>query len=149
MPGPRRTSHPQTGLGLISVLVALLIFSFGILGLVSLYATTVPIGTQNRFAMNAADAGQAFWAIGNANPQSVPSLAFAHLSAAPTVLTGWVQQLEGSFPPGVDANATTGPGVGQPSGSACTAQSCTVQLTITWSQYGLTRSQVFYEQFGF
>ena len=144
---PARRRH--SGMGLISVLVALLIFSFGILGLVSLYASAVPVGTQNRFAMNAAEAGQAFWAVGNANPQAVPNLAFAHLTAAPSVLSGWVQQLKASFPPGVDASATTGPGVDQPSGGTCTTQSCTVQLTITWSQFGLTRSQVFYAQFGF
>ena len=149
MSTPRTSTPRQTGLGLISVLVALLIFSFGILGLVSLYATTVPVGTQNRFAMNAAQAGQAFWAVGNANPQAVPNLGFAHLSDAPSVLAGWVQQLKGSFPPGVDSSATTGPGVDQPSTGTCTSQSCTVQLTISWSQYGLTRSQVFYEQFGF
>lgn len=138
--------HRQTGLGLISVLVALLVFSLGILGLAALYAQVVPVGAQNRFAMNAANAGQAFWAVGNANPQQVPNLNFTTLSSAPGVLATWVQQLQASFPPGVNATATTAP---DPLGNPCSAQSCSVTLTITWPQFGVTRTQTFHEQFGF
>jgi hypothetical protein len=34
-------------------------------------------------------------------------------------------------------------------GNPCSAQSCSVTLTITWPQFGVTRTQTFHEQFGF
>ena len=132
-------------MGMISVLIALIILSFGILGLASMYAKTVPMAAQDRTAQRAAAAGQAFWAVLQANPQAVPSMNFSSLSAAPGVLSSWKQQMQQSMPKGVNAYATTGNPCTMVGGMA----DCSVTLTITWNQLGGPRKQVFNEQFGF
>ena len=136
----------QVGMGMISVLIALIILSFGILGLASMYAKTVPMPAQDRMAQRAAAAGQAFWAVLQANPQAVPGMNFISLAAAPSVLSSWVQQVQLSLPPSVNATAKTG---NDALGNACSPTSCGVTLTITWNQLGGARKQVFNENFGF
>ena len=131
-------------MGMISVLIALIILSFGILGLASMYAKTVPMPAQDRMAQRAAAAGQAFWAVLQANPQSFPNVGFTGLTSVPSVLSSWAQQLQNSKLPSVTATATTS---NDPLGNPCGVSSCTVKLTITWKQLGGTRTQVFYENF--
>ena len=135
----------QAGMGMISVLIALIILSFGILGLASMYAKTVPMPLQDRMAQRAAAAGQAFWATLQADPQAWNSAAFSNLSSAPSALTSWATQLQNSIP-GVNATAVVR---NDALGNACSANSCGVKLTITWNQFGGIRQQVFYENFGF
>ena len=142
----RAPPNRQAGMGMISVLIALIILSFGILGLASMYAKTVPMPAQDRMAQRAAAAGQAFWAVLQANPQAVSSMNFSSLAAAPNVLSSWVQQLQLSLPPSVNATAQTG---NDALGNPCTVNSCSVTLTITWNQLGGARKQVFNENFGF
>ena len=133
----------QVGMGMISVLIALIILSFGILGLASMYAKTVPMPAQDRMAQRAAAAGQAFWAVLQANPQAFPNVSFNNLAAAPNVLSSWKQQLQSL--PGVTAQAQTGNPCTMVGGTV----DCSVTLTIQWKQLGGTRTQVFNEQFGF
>ena len=74
------------------------------------------------------------------------SMNFSSLAAAPNMLSSWVQQLQQSLPPSVNATAKTG---NDALGNPCTVNSCSVTLTVTWNQLGGARTQVFNENFGF
>ncbi|MET3461997.1 type IV pilus modification PilV family protein [Variovorax atrisoli] len=60
-----RGNLPQQGFALLEVLVSILIFSFGVLGLVGLQAHAITLSTdaedRNRAALLASDAASAMW----------------------------------------------------------------------------------------
>lgn len=66
-----RPSSHQSGFSLIEVLIAILIFSFGVLGLVGLQAKAIQYSTgaenTNRAALLANEAGTMMWTSGSVN----------------------------------------------------------------------------------
>lgn len=66
-----KTPHSQTGAGLIEVLVSILIFSFGILGLVALHARgtqlSIDAEDRNRAALLANEIATEMWAMQSVN----------------------------------------------------------------------------------
>jgi type IV pilus assembly protein PilV len=67
--GRRKGASPQRGIALIEALVAILIFSFGVLGLIALEASAVNFAVdsedRNRAALFASEVASAMWTAGS------------------------------------------------------------------------------------
>ena len=78
MPAPHPARTPrrprQRGMTLISVLVSLLIFAFGLLSLAGLYARLLSAQTGNEMATSTQVFGNRFWALLQAHPGLVQAL---------------------------------------------------------------------------
>jgi Tfp pilus assembly protein PilV len=169
-----RNNRHQAGLSLISVLVAIVIFSLGMLSIASIYTMAVPAVTANEAATDTAAFGNQFWALLQANPGLVGQLGTttpttytsANATSAPAALQPW---LAGIFGPAVftstayagsqqtmlpNATVTITPGPGA-DGNACTAPTptttlCGVTLSIQWQPNSqTTRTQTYNYQVGF
>ncbi len=163
----------QLGFTLISVLIALFLFGFGLLAILRSLGATTGASTQNQNLGIAATLSNGFWGAVQANPAVLvdPALggggavtfSAANVSAAPAALQPWLTSLTDttvrvagvppSGLPGGQATIQTFPDVGN--GTACAvATGCSVALTISWTQVAsngaaaTTRSQNFYYQFG-
>jgi len=86
MPGPRR---PIRGFTLVEVLVAILVFSFGLLGAAAMQAVAVQAATQNgdrsRAALLANDMVSTLWAAQSSTPASADLAAWTARVATPSV----------------------------------------------------------------
>ncbi len=137
----------QLGFGLLEVLIALMIFSLGMLGLSALYARTAPQPYTNSTVGNVQMAADALFAILGANPSVLPVSASsaAMASAMPTAsLMDWFSQYA-SLLPGLTVSIVA---QNNADGTACSSSSCGLQVTIGWTQGSTQRSQVFYGQVG-
>ncbi len=135
-------------MGLIEVLVAMLIFSLGLLALAAIYVRTAPAPLQDADAMAvqaAADSGMTALA---ADPAALPSISVSGAttaSAMPTsALAAWYSAASSGLPGFTVSIKSTNDAVG----NACSSTSCGITLTIGWTQMGDQRSQVFYGQVG-
>jgi Tfp pilus assembly protein PilV len=170
----RCSSRHQAGLSLISVLVAIVIFSLGMLSIASIYTLAVPAVTANEAATDTAAFGNQFWALLQANPGLVGQLGTttptsytsANATSAPTGLQPWLASIFGptvfttatyagtqqTMLPGATVTITPGPGA---DGNACTAPTptttlCGITLQIQWQPNSTTtRSQTYNYQVGF
>ena len=74
----RRGARPQRGMALIEVLVSILLFSFGVLGLIGLEARSIDFSVdaedRNRAALLANEIGSSMWLAGSVTV-SAPALA--------------------------------------------------------------------------
>lgn len=162
----------QTGISLINVLVAIMIFAFGLLGLAGIYANMTSVVSQNQNISQLAPIGNGFWGIVQANPTTLDALSAlgnttfggsggAAISTAPAALRPWLTQIiSGSSPQNLGAAAVTIQPLPDPAmGTACaSATGCQIVLTIAWQQNppmgtqnqqtAVTRSQTFYYAFG-
>ena len=164
----------QAGLSLISVLVAIVIFSLGMLSIASIYTLAVPAVTAYEAATDPAAFGNQFWALLQANPGLVGQLGtttattYTSTSAtgAPAALQPWLASIFGpsvftgatyagtqqTMLPNASVTITPGPGA---DGNACTAPTptttlCGINLVITWQPNSTTtRSQTYNYQVGF
>lgn len=145
---PEFPSRPaQHGLGLIEVLVAMLVFSFGLMGLAALYVRAAPAPFVNQTVMAVQTAADSLMATLATQPASLASLSVSGVSSPtklPTWLQGWLTQAHTQVPsltvsivPGKDAL-----------GNPCSAQSCGITATLSWTQGSAQRSQVFHAQIG-
>lgn len=107
-----KTPHSQTGAGLIEVLVSILIFSFGILGLVALHAR----GTQ--LSVDAEDRNRAALL---ANEIATQMLTMQSVNLAETAVKAWQVRV---------ANAQVG-GLSQGVGNVV-VNGNVANITITW-----------------
>ena len=170
----RHGSRHQAGLSLISVLVAIVIFSLGMLSIASIYTMAVPAVTANEAATDTAAFGNQFWALLQANPglvgqlgtTTVTTYTSANATTAPAALQPWLAGIFGpgvftgttyagtqqTMLPGPTVTITPGPGA---DGKACTAPTptttlCGVTLNIQWQPNSTTtRSQTYNYQVGF
>ena len=154
---------PAPGFTLLSVLVAMVVLAFGLLGLARTYLAVTAAASQNQNLSALASQSNAFWGVVQANPGMLTSLGgtytSANITSAPTALQPWLAQLlttsTSALPQG-SVTIATGPDAA--SGAACSAAAgCSVTMTISWVQGGkpggagtadVSRSQVFYYQFG-
>ena len=154
----------QRGFTLITVLIAIFLFGFGLLAVMRSLGSVTGGATQNQNVATTASLSNAFWGVVQANPTLVTNSAFqntyttANISSAPSALQPWLYSLTDTGKatatglPGASAKVETfadAAGIG----STCTvASGCTVKLTLQWSQPGsatvTTRTQIFYYQFG-
>lgn len=166
--GPRR----QVGFTLMSVLIAIFLFGFGLLAILRSLGTTTGASTQNQNVGIVATLSNGFWGAVQANPSVLvdPALGSgtpvtftsSNITGAPAALQPWLYSL-------TDTTSGTGvPPAGLPGGSAtiqtfadaasatpcAVVTGCSVKLTISWTQVASngaaasTRSQTFYYQFG-
>lgn len=154
---PRAARHG--GFTLLSVLVAVLIMSAGMFGMVRAMAGATASVTQNQHVSTLAALSNGFWGTVQANSSLLVASGFAgsysasNLASAPAALQPWLRQATAALPAG-SATIATGPDAG--SSTVCAvATGCTVTLTLSWSRGaapgaagGDTRSQTFYFQFG-
>ncbi|SCC91812.1 putative Tfp pilus assembly protein PilV [Thiomonas sp. X19] len=158
----------QAGLSLISVLVAIVIFSLGMLSIASIYTMAVPAVTANEAATDTAAFGNQFWALLQANPGLVNTLFGASpasgtkvqyqvssQSAAPTSLQPLLTNIFSNgqtMLPNASVTITANNGA---DGNACSAATptttlCGITLNIQWQPNSTTtRSQTYNYQVGF
>lgn len=108
--------HRQSGLTLIEVLVAILIFSFGLLGFVGLQARAI------QYSVSAEDSNRAALL---ANEMAATLVTTQSASAPTSVVAAW------------QARASDPTGVGLPNGTATLTNSANVAtITVTWQATG-------------
>jgi type IV pilus assembly protein PilV len=119
----------QRGVMLLEALIALLLFSVGILAVVGLQAQSVAHVSQGKYRADAAFLGDQVIGQMWANRANIPSYAYAGAGTAPAAIQQWVTQVQRSlpgattFPPRITIAAT--PYVGPP---AYTAYNVTVSI---------------------
>jgi type IV pilus assembly protein PilV len=149
MPPKHKFPHAQRGIGLIDALVAMVIFSFGLMGLAALYANTAPTPYENQSVMTLQAQADSLMSTLATNPAALSSLSVAGVNTAsgmPAWLQDWFTQAQAQLQaPGLNVTITPGPDA---SGNACSAQSCGITVTLGWTQMGLSRTQVFHGQIG-
>ena len=156
----RRRSQPlsQHGMTLISVLAALLIFSFGLLGVAQLYSTLTQNHTANEQVTAVQMFGDRFWATLQAQPALLaelqssaasPSVRYSdgNLDDAPQALRPALHGLfdgRNMLPDAVVSIALED----DVRGAACAATTCGVFIAVKWSGPRGTRTQTFFFQVG-
>lgn len=168
-PPIRRPSGHQHGMSLISVLVAIVIFSLGMLTIASIYTLAVPAMTANSEAMDTAAFGNQFWGALQANPSILNAMfgtqpsAGAQVTYSPSSYTSAPPALQPMLSnlfspshmnlPNASVTITAQNGA---DGNPCSAPTppasplCGVTLLINWTpSSGTLRSQTFNYQVGF
>jgi type IV pilus assembly protein PilV len=143
----RPSSRRQLGASLIEVLVALLIFSFGLLGLAGLYARGAPAPYENQNVIGVQVAADSLMAALATDMAGLPNCGVTKVSdpkSMPSWLQDWLTQAQAQIPslavtivPGADA-----------SGNSCSSTSCGITATLYWTDGSSQRSQVFHAQIG-
>lgn len=114
-PLPARLHKPQSGIALLEALVSIVIFSFGLLGLLGLEARAVNFSVnaedRNRAALLANDIASSMWLAGT-------------VTVAPAVLTAWQAGASDPTKAGLPSGAIT---IAPVAGSTNSAD-----VTITW-----------------
>jgi Tfp pilus assembly protein PilV len=162
-PPPRQAAaRQQAGFMLLSVLLAATIFAMGLLGFSLAYARFTSAVAQDQFLRQMAPASNAFWALVQANPAVMTSMAgtwtAGNYTSAPAALQPWLAQLTSgsSALPGASIVIATG-GDAVAGGSCSTTAGCTATVSISWTQNAnasagqtaaITRTQTFSYQFG-
>lgn len=165
MPAPRPPHPPrrarQRGMTLISVLVSLLVFAFGLLSLAGLYARLLSAQTGNEMTTSTQVFGNRFWALLQAQPAMLGAIGSsatytsANVTSAPAVLQPLLRDVFSSQYvnlPGASVTIATG---NDALGTACNTATpsttiCGVTLSLTWTAPGggPARRQVFAFQVG-
>ena len=148
-------------MSLISVLVAIVVFGLGMLGIADIYSRAVPASTANQYVTDTTAFGNQFWALLQAQPGIISSIGLttsksytaATLSSAPAALQPWLSNvLKSSATALPNATVKIDTHVGA-DGNTCTASLCGVTLTITWNPSNTDskqlRTQTFRYQAGF
>ena len=144
---PSRAVRRQSGIGLIDVLVAMLVFSLGLLGLAALYVRAAPAPLQNMDAMAVQTAADSFMATLATETSSLPLNASSVTSSSgmpTTPLQQWFSQTVQNLP-GLTVTVVSG---NDALGNPCSTLSCGIVLTLGWTQFGSLRTQNFYGQIG-
>lgn len=158
------------GMTLLSVLIALVVFSLGMLSLAGMYARFTASTTENQNISTLAQASNRFWGILYANPSIVTAIGATatynstNVSSAPLVLQAWLNSIVTPGGPRAlpGAQVTVSTGADSAGGNtACDPTTgCSVTLTIQWTPTfdnaaaatgtasGATRAQTFYYQLG-
>lgn len=136
----------DSGLTLLSVLVAMAIFAIGMLALAALYTHAVPTTTANQEALDTAAFGNQFWSLLQADPQLIGDLGTSTASSytagtqssAPAALQPLLTNIFTSAQtrlPNAVVTITPGPDAqGDPCSAATPSTTvCGVKLTIAWS----------------
>jgi type IV pilus assembly protein PilV len=93
-----RTSHSQGGVILLEVLVAILIFSIGILAIVGLQGVAVKSATDGRFRSEAAFLASELMSQLWTDPLNLAQYDYPGSGPVPQRLAGWVARVDGRLP---------------------------------------------------
>lgn len=143
----------QTGISLISVLVAILIFSFGSVALVKAYVQNRSVITDNQAyqaANNLAESLRGLLASSNSQLIMVNNISTDSYAATNTTLLGvWANRVKTELPTGKGTVVVVDPKTLNTTGSNCAANTpCTLRLTLTWKR-DIQRTQTYLLQIGF
>lgn len=150
----RSRSARQSGFSLLNVLVAALIFGFGVLGIVRSFVGVTSAATQNSNVSALASLSDGFQAVVQANSAMLIDTSFpgsftqSSYTTAPVALQPWLKQATSALPA---ANVTIATSADSASGAPCDRHNgCTVTLTVVWTQVGGAgnRTQTFLYHFG-
>lgn len=83
------TINKQAGVALLEVLIAILILSFGILGIIGLQANSISMTTDARYRVEASAFAERLIAQMWLDPLNLASYAYAGSGSVPGVLTSW------------------------------------------------------------
>lgn len=89
---------PENGLALIETLVAILLISFGIIGIIGLQANSITFTTDARYRVEAGSLADRLVAEMWVNPANLASYEWAGAGAPPAVLENWVADVEDALP---------------------------------------------------
>ena len=138
----------QLGVGMIDAMVALVVFSFGLIALADFYMNGSTAPDQNLVTASVQVAATSFFTDAGVDSSVLP-LSLNNVSTASGMpdaeMSNWFSQAQQNIP-GLSVSVISGP---DGAGNACSTTSCGLTLTISWTQMGQTRSQVFYGQAGF
>jgi Tfp pilus assembly protein PilV len=155
----RRRRASSAGFTLMSILIAIVIMSIGLLAIVRTMINVTSNVTQNQTISSMAPLSNAFWGLVQANPSLLSGgMAGTYTSAGPAVsntsLQAWLTQATAAAP-NASLQITTGnaAGSGATCGTGTLASNCMVALTFSWDQVASAgvqsarRTQTFYFQF--
>jgi type IV pilus assembly protein PilV len=125
-----RSHQQQAGVMLIEALIAILIFSVGILGLVGLQASATSISTDSKYRSEAALIANDLIATMWTSNRSNLALTAAYSSPGGPAYTAWLAANVVPVLPGAAANPPVI--VVTPTGSAATGDTSLVTITINW-----------------
>lgn len=137
----------QRGVGLIDALAAMLVFSFGLLGLAALYVDSASAPFTDQTVVSVQTQADALMSMLATNQPALSGLSVSGVSASssmPSWLQGWFSQAAAQIP---GLSVTIVPGA-DALGNACSSTSCGITATLSWTQGSSTRSQVFHGQIG-
>ena len=135
----------QKGFTLIEALVSLMILTFGLLALAKVYLHTVPVVQQNKEVSEATAAAWSYWDLEQLNATAPVAFTAQNTAAAPGYLQNWMAQYAALLPGLTVTLVTTNDALGQ----ACSAASCGLTLTLSWTDYGAHRAQTYSFEKGF
>ena len=119
---PLRAAH-QTGVMLLEALIALLIFSIGILAIVGMQATAIQDLGESKYRSDAAFLANQIVADMWSNAQQLNNYAYSGAGAPPALLTNWVATVQNRLP-----GANVYPPI------ITIAANNTVTVTVRWQQ---------------
>jgi type II secretory pathway pseudopilin PulG len=162
-PRRRTLQRAASGYSLLTVLVAMLVFSLGMLGLGSMYARFTGAVTDNENLAQIAAWSDSFWSVLWANDTNLAASGvtynLANYTSAPAAMQPWLAKLLNTLPDSSVQLAPLADPIGNP-GLCSSPRGCTsLTMTIKWSQNAspiamsgngsFYRSQTFTYQLGF
>ena len=157
----RPARRGQRGFTLITVLIAIFLFGFGLLAILRSLGNVTGGATQNQIVATTATISNGFWGVVQANPNIVTSSALvsggtavtfsaSNITSAPSALQPWLYSLTDTSSNGLPSGTAKIQTWPDPyTGAACAPAACAITLTLTWaSSKTTTRTQVFYYQLG-
>ena len=129
-----RAKHRQQGVALLEALIAILIFSFGVLGLVGLQASSIGFLSDARDRVDASQlAAQLASTLQVTDPASLTSLTYGGSGTVPPELAAWVGLVEGKLPGAGSAGTRPIISVVSTPGVAGAGETVyTVAITVRW-----------------
>lgn len=95
---PAQDKHRQSGVALLEALIAILIISFGILGIIGLQANSIAFTSDARYRVDAGALADRLVAEMWVNPANIASYNWAGAGDPPDVLDGWVADVQNALP---------------------------------------------------
>ena len=97
-PGTGNGKHGQGGVALLEALIAILLISFGILGIIGLQANSIAFTTDARYRVDAGALADRLVAEMWVNPANIAGYTWAGAGAPPAAVATWVADVQNALP---------------------------------------------------